>query len=322
MPGGVPHWVLGTSNAICVGRHFYNGSTIQSSVVAIVHTFLLSGAVTNQEYLKTRTLLYQMLVFWSMRIDKTDVDGGFQRLQCSSDFSTCYIGAHIPDLSSVLEFFDVLYLGVFVTLSPAFDDHSQLKSPPTLVKEAAFARGHFKSLLHFFSNRFIILLEGEPVAHSYVVDRILGEFAAAAVVFAKAIRDSSDEGEDDGNDGTEGNLRCSRFVEDMEGILQGSHPRVFPYYSRCLDRSHKDFLWTGPKVQILPRSDEKVRSIFPLTAAGEMLDHPDHPIYNRNLDSSLQPSSRIISAQVGKNRGREVSRDLSGERPKKRREDF
>lgn len=81
MPGGVPHWVMGTSNAVCVGRHFYSTSTIRSSVIAIVHTFLLSGSVTNENYQETRTLLYQMLVFWSIRLDKTDVDGEFDLLK-------------------------------------------------------------------------------------------------------------------------------------------------------------------------------------------------------------------------------------------------
>jgi hypothetical protein len=76
MPGGVPHWVLSTSNAICVGRHFYSKSTIRSSVIANLHTFLLRGTVTNQELPETRTLLYQLLHFWSMRLDVTDVDGG------------------------------------------------------------------------------------------------------------------------------------------------------------------------------------------------------------------------------------------------------
>jgi hypothetical protein len=77
MPGGVPHWVLGTSNSLCAGRYFYATSTIRSSVIAIVHTFLLSGAVTNESYQETRTLLYQLLVFWSSRVQKTDVDGEF-----------------------------------------------------------------------------------------------------------------------------------------------------------------------------------------------------------------------------------------------------
>src|ERR1700679_2125942 len=79
MPPATPHWVLGTSNAICVGRHFYNSSSIRSSVVGIVHTFLLDGAVTNANHVTTRTVLYQLMVFWSTRLDKTDVDGGFYR---------------------------------------------------------------------------------------------------------------------------------------------------------------------------------------------------------------------------------------------------
>lgn len=77
MPPGVPHWVLGTSNAVCVGRHFYSTSTIRYSVIAIVHTFLLRYSLTNAEHGESRTLLYQLLVFWSMRIKKTDIDGGF-----------------------------------------------------------------------------------------------------------------------------------------------------------------------------------------------------------------------------------------------------
>jgi hypothetical protein len=75
MPPGVPHWVVSTSNAICVGRHFYASSTIRFSVVGIVHAFFLGGALTNEDHLQTRTLLYQLLVFWSMRIDVTDIDG-------------------------------------------------------------------------------------------------------------------------------------------------------------------------------------------------------------------------------------------------------
>ena len=78
MPGGIPHWVLGTSNAMCVGRHFYSTSTIRSSVIAIVHTFLLRGTLTNEDHLATRTLLCQMMVFWSLRLDQTDVDGEFE----------------------------------------------------------------------------------------------------------------------------------------------------------------------------------------------------------------------------------------------------
>jgi len=79
MRPGVPHWVLGTSNSLCVGRHFYAKSTIRSSVISIAQSFVLDTALTNDTNIEARTLLYQLLVFWSTRLDKTDVDGGFFR---------------------------------------------------------------------------------------------------------------------------------------------------------------------------------------------------------------------------------------------------
>ena len=78
MPPGVLHWMLTTSNAICVGRHFYSSSTIRASILAIVRGFFLVGALTNEDHLETHTLLYQLLVFWSRRMDQRDVDGMFK----------------------------------------------------------------------------------------------------------------------------------------------------------------------------------------------------------------------------------------------------
>ena len=75
------------------------------------------------------------------------------------------IGAHIPDLSSEVEFFDVLHLGIFVILSPAFDDqfYSAGEPPSNLSDEIAYAVIQFHRLLHIFSLHFVILLEGMPV---------------------------------------------------------------------------------------------------------------------------------------------------------------
>src|SRR5882762_4372594 len=106
---------------------------------------------------------------------------------------------NIPDLSSEEEFFDSLYLGIFVILSTAYDHrfyYSQ-KPPRPLSKEAAFAVTHFHSLLHIFSGRFIVVLEGEAVSVSYVVDRMLAEFAAASMVLAKGFYESQGYGSDD-----------------------------------------------------------------------------------------------------------------------------
>lgn len=312
MPGGVPHWVLGTNNSICVGRHFYSGSNIRSSIIALVHTFLLEGAATNENHLETRTLLYQMLVFWSTRIDKTDVDGGFIFLKFFQTQKLIEnLGAHIPDLSSEDGFLDVVYLGIFAILSPALDVRFYFgkKTPSHLIEEANHAVHHFHSLLHVFSLRFIILLEGELVSNSYVVDRLLGEFAAAAVGLMKGI-------EKDDDDGILG-IAQAGFTGMVEGILQRSHSNLVSFYSRCLDRNHKHFSWTGPKLQILPRSED-INSILPLATLGELLDLPGQQIYITCLDltTSSPPTS---SAELGKRRSRDDGSDSADQRPEKRR---
>jgi hypothetical protein len=83
IPPGVLHWVIGMDNAICVGQHFYSTSMICSSVIAIIHSFLMSGRLMNEDHLETRMLLYQMMVFWSLRLDHTDIDG-----KCNSPIYT------------------------------------------------------------------------------------------------------------------------------------------------------------------------------------------------------------------------------------------
>ena len=75
MRPGTLHWVLGAANAICTGRHFYASSTIRLSIISLIHSSLLAGALTNESKSETQTLLYQMMHFWSMRIAKRDIDG-------------------------------------------------------------------------------------------------------------------------------------------------------------------------------------------------------------------------------------------------------
>ena len=205
---------------------------------------------------------------------------------------------------------DIIYLGIFAILSPSFDDRFYRKTPPNLLEEFANAVLHFHSLLHVFSQRFIILLEGELISHSYIVNRMLGEFAAAAVVFAKAAHGFL--GKDD--NGREYGVSTSDFVEAVEGILQESYPKVFPYYSWCLDRGHKHFIWTGPELQIFPQSED-FNSMAPLTETGELLDIPRHQIYCEIPDRSLSQSP----ITVAESRKHCHDTDLANDRPEKRR---
>jgi hypothetical protein len=220
------------------------------------------------------------------------------------------VGAHIPDLSSEVGFLDAIYLGIFLILAPAFDVrfYDDLKPPSILRAEYSYAVAHFFSLLHFFSLHYIILLQGELVGHFYILDRMLGEFAAAAVLFSKGIDESKEEG---GDVGAEERIFSSDFSGHIENILQQRYPNAFRYFSRCIDRRHKDFVWTGPKLEILSRSDD-ILSIIPITTMGERQDYSAQPIYSIDLDPST-PS------HVGKRRNPDDGMNVDGEQQKKRK---
>lgn len=219
-----------------------------------------------------------------------------------------------------MEFFDVLYLGIFIILLPAFDDRFyHTKNPPAnLVAEVAHAIRHFYRLFHIFSMRFIIVLEGEVVAHSYVVDRMLAEFAAAAVNFSTAIDETDEDGNSKDKDPDE--ITTSMFRESIEGILKESYSQIFAYYSSCIVGLHKHFTWTGPKLQILPRSHDLL-SIIPLATLGERLDLPSHKIYPTNLDPEppLSPKQPDIQPVVGKRRDQANPVNPSDVMPRKRK---
>ena len=211
-----------------------------------------------------------------------------------------------------MEFFDVLYLGIFIILSSAFDNRFYVTGnpPANVVAEIAHARQHFYSLSHIFSKRFIIVLEGEAVAYSYILDRMLAEFAAAAINLSKAIDEQNDK-QSDGEEADDG-VTTSSLIEMIEGILKESHFEIFPYYSRCLVGFHKHFTWTGPKLQILPRSPD-ILSIIPLMTYGERLELPSHRIYSTNIDTEPSDNQSLVTK-----RRDQADTNPSDEMPRKR----
>lgn len=202
-----------------------------------------------------------------------------------SDLYSFLSGAHIPQLSSQAGFLDIVYLGVFVWLSPAFDRRFYSKPSPTLVEELACAIRSWQSLIHVFSVRFVILLGGTPVAVSYVVDRILAEFAAAAVVFARGVNRPLGEGNDIGGVP----ITFPRFLKKIQGLLQDWSPQINPFFTSRAE-SQNNFLWTGPKLEIFPRTKD-MAAIIGLTGPSELLDWPGCPIYEEELLDDPSPSS-------------------------------
>jgi hypothetical protein len=193
-------------------------------------------------------------------------------------------------MSSEEEFLDIIYLGMFVILSPSFDRRFYSRPPPTLVDEVAYAIRQFQSLMHLFSSRFIVVLGGTPVAACYVLDRMLAEFAAAAVVFGKAVEGPFGEGNERGAV----KITFARFLANITGILEDWSPALVPFFVGRVEAQHNNFLWTGPKIQILPRTND-LTSIIQLTGKGELLDLPELSIYIEDVDdeSSAAPPSGL-----------------------------
>ena len=217
------------------------------------------------------------------------------------DLNSCCTGAHIPDISSPIGMFDIIHLGIFVTLAHVLDPrfHGDTTPPQALVDEIASAQSHFQSLIHFFSIHFITILEGVAVHCSYIFNRMLAEFSAAVIAFSKAIHDKEEvnkqegeeEKEDDDDDEEEEEEQISYFEvkAGIDGIIGQSHPEVLKYYQYCVYKGHKHFTWTGPSVKIEPRS-EAWSSILPYLTSGEQVDFPGFSIYN---PPAIPPSTAI-----------------------------
>jgi hypothetical protein len=208
-------------------------------------------------------------------------------LMIKTRFDSCsyLLGAHIPVLSCEDQFLDVIYLGLFVILSPAFDRRLYFKPPPSLLDEMTYAIHRFHCLMQVISVRFVFFLEGTAVALSYLVDRMLAEFAAASVVFGKRVDGPLGEGNEIGGV----RITFPRFLQKITGIIEEYNPDLVPFFSTRVVAHHKDFFWTGLDLQILPRTPD-VLSIVEVTGPGERLDFPGHPIYS---NESLAPAALL-----------------------------
>ena len=111
---------------------------------------------------------------------------------------------------------------------------------------------------------------------------MLAKFAAAVVVFAKAINDEQEvnkqAGEKRGEEEEEG-ISYFQLKAQIDGIIGQSYPEVLKYYRYCVNNGHKHFTWTGPPLEIVPRS-AAWNSVVQHTTTGEQLDLSSCLIYN------------------------------------------
>jgi hypothetical protein len=98
------------------------------------------------------------------------------------------------------------------------------------------------------------------------------------MALANAVSDSLDNGDNNSCHYSLVGIRI--FV-----IINLSYPSIIPYYHECRDRVHKDFIWTGPDLQVVPHS-QSLHAIIPLLTMGELLELPGKPIY-QEIDTAV-----------------------------------
>ena len=162
-------------------------------------------------------------------------------------------------------------------------------------------------LMHIFSLRFVIILQGTAVAPTYVVNQMLAEFAATAVVFARRLDRPLGEGNDSGGV----KILFPQFLRQIEGILEDSIPDVMPFFSSRAE-AHRDFLWTGPKLQILPRRKDVI-DVIDCIGTGQLRDWPGCPIYQEEIDNASCAPLPPVHKRDHPDEG------MDTEQPKKRR---
>ena len=111
------------------------------------------------------------------------------------------------------------------------------------------------------------------------------------------------------NEGKEADvISLSKVKVKLDHIISQSYPESMDYYLHCVATGHKHFVWTGPPVTILPRSEGCNSILQLLTSEGEKLDHPIRPKFTKT-DSTLPPppppaaSSSSLPATITKHWG-------------------
>jgi hypothetical protein len=141
---------------------------------------------------------------------------------------------------------------------------------------------------------------------------MLAEFAAAMVVLSEAIaefRGGDMDVDIDGleNKGNKVDVVLSKVKVKVDDIISQSYPEVMDYYLYSVVTGHKHFVWTGPPLTILPRSEACDSILQLLTSKGEKLDHPMQPI-STMPDATpppllplprLIPPSQLLQQNVG-----------------------
>jgi hypothetical protein len=230
------HYVVTIESSIVYGRHFYSASTVQSSILGIVHTFIMSNGITNVLHDQLHTMLRRMMAMWYENYDQDPLSQG------SSD-------PHCPKISTPAGLMDVIAVGNLLECGQVLDRRNYTKVGIHWAEqgEMAMARWRYRMLQTIFARHYIVTVDGKPIHPISVFRRSLVEFAAAIVVYKKTRAHHFVK-----VDG----CNAARLEEKMKSVFSANHPELVPVLTRLVDEGAESLVWTGPAIEILPRTKD------------------------------------------------------------------
>jgi hypothetical protein len=228
------HYVVTLENSIVYGRHFYPTSTVQRSVLGIIHTFVMSNGITNMLHDTLHTMLRRMMVMWYENYNQEN-----PWTQRTSD-------PHCPEISTAVGLLDVIAVGNLLECGQALDRRTYHKAGIHWAEqgEMAMARWRYRMLQTIFARYYLVTVGGKPIHPISVFRRSLVEFAAGIIVYKKTR--GSHYPKVDG-------CSAGRFEEKMISVFLSNHPELVPVLKRLVAEGAQSLTWTGPAIEIQPR---------------------------------------------------------------------
>lgn len=193
--------------------------------------------------------------------------------RCQTTKESAYLAGldpHVPDMSTQEGILDIIALGNLLEFSVALSQqhYAGLLGPEAIAEQNA-ARWRYRVLMNWFGSKYATLIGDEWIHPSYLVNRLLVEFAAALVVYKRAMVNGAPEVK-----------ICdpSSFQDAIAAHLETDHPSLVPVWEELITQTEGLFYWSGPAIKIRERTAE-FKLFLRLSPDGELSQLANRPIY-------------------------------------------
>jgi hypothetical protein len=275
MRPNTPHYVVTVKDSITHGRHLYTTSCSQSTAQGIIHTFIMTYAVTNALHDDLFTMLRRMMVMW-------------HAFFVNPSPSPTELGSlHVPDIASFAGLMDLIALGNLVELNPVLDRRAYTRHAMGWSEshEMAVARLKYRQLQVYCMKSFIMRVGGKRISLISIFRRSFVEFAAAVLVYKQ-------------NRALTGIPKvpgCSPqvFHDRLYSLFDSNYPELVPVLTQLVAKRVTCLYWTGPNIEITAKvnglGDEDIQLDFddlPLYVTPEVAGEDDEMDDDSNVGSN------------------------------------